>query len=411
MTVEDPAVAPVHDFNPMISPHREDPHLFYRAARERPVELSPSIGAYMVSRHADLLTVINDPETYSSAAAVPRIYDNPPEVVAELEGYVPETGYLVNEDEPAHTPIRRVFDAGFTGARVRAMVPRMRERAGELIEAFPSGQADLVSGYADPFVQTIINAVIGFPAEDAARIQAWTNDFVLLWNPLAPVDGKVEAARRLRDYTDYLQALIDARKADRRDDLISDLVHGANGFPAYSDAYAQCIIRGAARVAGYDTTRDAITSTLLVTLQDRTVRNRVIADPARTIPRVIEEALRRDAPHRGLFRVTTRDTVLGGTPLPAGSPLLLLFGSGNRDETVFPEPDAVNLDRPNVREHLAFGTGVHVCPGAPLARAEIRVAVETLLTRLPGLRLADGYHPSYIASYFFRGLETLDVTW
>jgi cytochrome P450 len=159
----------VHDFNPMISPHREDPHLFYRAARERPVELSPSIGAYMVSRYADLLAVINDPETYSSAAAVPRIYGNPPEVVAELEGHVPETGYLVNEDEPAHAPVRRVFDAGFTGARVRAMVPRMRQRADELIGAFTGGHADLVSGYADPFVQTVINAVIGFPAKTPRR--------------------------------------------------------------------------------------------------------------------------------------------------------------------------------------------------------------------------------------------------
>ncbi|WP_214369908.1 cytochrome P450 [Pseudonocardia sp. H11422] len=410
MTVED-TVAPDHDFNPMISPHREDPHLFYRAARGRPVTLSPSIGAYMVTRHADLLTVINDPETYSSAIAVPRIYDNPPEVVAELEGHVPETGYLVNEDEPAHTPVRRVFDAGFTGARVRAMVPRMRERAGELIDTFTGGTADLVSGYADPFVQTVINAVIGFPAEDAARIQGWTNDFVLLWNPLAPVEPKVEAARRLRDYTDYIQALIDARRAERRDDLISDLVHGANGFPAYDDAYAHDVIRGAARVAGYDTTRDAITSTLLVMLQDRSIWDRVLADPARTIPRVTEEALRRDAPHRGLFRITTRETVLGGTTLPAGAPLLLMFGSGNRDETVFPDPDAVDLDRPNVREHLAFGTGVHVCPGAPLARAEIRVAIETLVQRLPGLRLTDDYRPSYIASYFFRGLETLDVTW
>ena len=129
------------------------------------------------------------------------------------------------------------------------------------------------------------------------------------------------------------------------------------------------------------------------------------------IPRATEEILRRDAPHRGLFRITTRDTELGGTPLPAGTPLLLLFGSGNRDETVFPDPDAVDLDRANVRDHLAFGRGLHVCPGAPMARAEIRVALEHLMKRLPGLRLADGFRPTYIASYFFRGLESLHVTW
>jgi cytochrome P450 len=411
-TQEVPAGQAEVDFNPMGSPHREDPHLFYRAARARPVAFSPSIGAYMVSRYADLRTVIEDPETFSSKVAVPLIYGNPPEVVEALRaGEVPETSMVVNEDEPEHAAMRRVFDAGFTGARVRAMVPRMRERAAELVDAFSRDGADLVGEYAAPFVQTVINAIIGFPAEDDDRVQAWTDDFVLLWNPLAPVDGKVEAAHRMADYSRYLQALVEQRRTEPRDDLISDLVHGANGYPGLPDESVQNIVRGAARIAGFDTTRDAITSTMLAMLQHPEVAERVRADPARTIPKLTEEVLRRDAPHRGLFRITTRETELGGTMLPAGAMCLLLFGSGNRDENVFPEPDAVDLDRPNVREHLAFGTGVHACPGAPMARAEIRVALETLLHRLPGLRLADGYEPTYIASYFFRGLERLDVTW
>jgi cytochrome P450 len=228
---------------------------------------------------------------------------------------------------------------------------------------------------------------------------------------LAPVQARVESARRMADYTRYLQALIDDRRSNPREDLLSDLVHGANGYPGLADEYVHNIIRGAARVAGFDTTRDAITATVLLILQNPEIRDRVQADPAKGIPKVTEEALRRDAPHRGLFRITTRDTELGGASLPAGTPLLLLFGSGNRDETKFPDPDAVDLDRSNVREHLAFGRGLHVCPGAPMARAEIRVALETLLQRLPGLRLADGYQPTYIASYFFRGLESLAVTW
>lgn len=400
------------DFNPMTSPHREDPHLFYRAARGRPVAFSPSIGAYMVTRYDDLCTVIDDPETFSSAAALPMIYANPPEVVAELErGNVPETTMVVNEDEPTHRHHRRVFDAGFTGARVRAMLPTMRTRAEELVAGFGSGHADLVAEYAVPFVQTVISAIIGFPAEDTARIQAWTDDFVLLWNPLAPLEPRIDAARRMGDYTAYLQEIIDARRAEPRADLISDLVHGANGFPGLDDAHVHNIVRGAARVAGFDTTRDAITATVLVILQNPEVYRRVVDDPAKAIPKVTEEALRRDAPHRGLFRVTTQAVDLGGTHLEAGSPVLLLFGSGNRDETVFPSPDTVNLDRPNVRDHLAFGRGLHVCPGAPMARAEIRVALETLLRRLPDLRLAEGYEPTYIASYFFRGLERLDVAW
>ena len=400
------------DFNPMAGPHREDPHVFYRAARERPVTFSPSIGAYLVTRYADLVTVLDDPQTFSSKAALPMIYDNPPEIVAVLrEGQVPETTMVVNEDEPEHVRFRRVFDAGFTGARVRAMVPLMRERTTALIDQFAGDRADLVADYAIPFVQAVISAVIGFPAEDTARIQAWTDDVNMLWNMLAPADARIASARRMADYTRYLQALIDDRRAHPREDLISDLVLGANGYPGVPDAYVHNMIRGAARVAGFDTTRDAITATVLIMCENPGVRERILADPARIIPKLTEEALRRDAPHRGLFRVTTREVDLGGTPLPAGAPMLLLFGSGNRDEAVFARPDEADLDRPNVRDHLAFGRGLHSCPGAPLARAEIRVALETLIRRLPGLRLADGYQPTYIASYFFRGLEALDVAW
>ncbi|WP_213453483.1 cytochrome P450 [Rhizomonospora bruguierae] len=400
------------DFNPMVAPHRQDPHLFYRAARERPIAFSPSIGAYMVSRYADIRTVLDEPDTFSSAAAVPLIYDNPPEVVAELKaGNVPETTAVVNEDEPGHRQMRALFDAAVRGARVRALLPLMNQRAADLIDGFTDGAADLVSEYAIPYVQTIISAVIGFPPEDTEQIQVWTDDVTTLWNPLAPLDDRIASARRMGDYTRYLQNLIDDRKAHPRDDMISVLVHGANGFPGVSDDYVHNIVRGAARVAGFDTTRDAITATVLVALQNPTVRAGIIAEPVRMIPKVTEEALRRDAPHRGLFRVTTRAVELGGTVLAQGSLVLLLFGSANRDETVFPDADAVDPSRPNAHDHLAFGRGLHACPGAPLARAEIRVALQTLFDRLPGLYLAEGYTPAYIASYFFRGLESLPVRW
>ncbi|SNR53096.1 Cytochrome P450 [Haloechinothrix alba] len=400
------------DFNPMVSPHRENPHLFYRDARQRPVTLSPSIGAYMVTRYDDIKAVLDDPESFSSAAALPWIYDNPPEVVAELRAAnVPETTMVVNEDEPRHRQMRALFDAGVSGARVRSLLPVMRDRANELIDRFTGGSAELVSEYAIPFVQTVINAVIGFPPEDAEQIQTWTDDVNTLWNQLAPVSDRVAAARRLGEYTRYLQSQIDDRRAHPRDDMISVLVHGTDQFDGLADDYVHNIIRGAVRVAGFDTTRDAITATVLVALQNPDILERVTAEPTQTIMKVTEEALRRDAPHRGLFRITTRDVELGGTALPQGSPLLLLFGSANRDESVFSDPDAVHLDRPNVRDHLAFGKGLHSCPGAPLARAEIRIALETLFNRMPELRLADGYEPTYIASYFFRGLESLQVRW
>lgn len=218
------------DFNPMLDPDRADPHLFYERARSRPIALSPSLGAYMVSRYADVQTVLADPDTFSSTAALPMVYDSPPEVVAILkEGGVPETPMVVNEDEPTHGPMRALFDAGVNGARVRTLLPVMQERADELIDGFDPGGAELVSEYAIPFVQRVINTVIGFPHEDAERIAAWTEDVGMLWNKLAPVEAHVEAAHRLVAYTAYLQELIDARRAEPREDMISVLVRDRRG--------------------------------------------------------------------------------------------------------------------------------------------------------------------------------------
>ena len=305
---------------------------------------------------------------------------------------------LVNDDGESHDRARRVFDLGFTAARVRALLPLMRSRADELIDAFEPQNSDLgvdlVADYAVPFVRTIVDAAIGLPAEDAEQVQAWSNAYVLLINPLAPVRAHAQAAKEMGEYTRYLQTLIDERRQNRRDDLISDLIHGADGLPGMADDEVHGLVRGAARLAGFDTTRDAITAAVLAMLEHPQVQARVTANPAREVTRLSQEVLRRDAPHRGLFRTVTRDTELGGTALPEGSMLYLLFGSGNRDETVFENPDQLELDRPNTHKHLAFGKGLHVCPGEPLARVEIRVALETLVKRVRGLRLAPGYQPT-----------------
>ena len=145
-------------------------------------------------------------------------------------------------------------------------------------------------------------------------------------------------------------------------------------------------------------------------MQNRHLWDNELGD-RRRIARVIEETLRKDSPHRGLMRQATRDVEIHGTNVPEGSLLLLLFGSGNRDERHFADPDRADIDRPNIREHLAFGHGLHRCVGAPLARAEAATAIEVLHARLPDMHLAPHYTPSYAASYFFRSLERLEVAW
>ncbi|TDV48667.1 cytochrome P450 [Actinophytocola oryzae] len=400
------------DFNPMVNPHQEDPHPFYRRARTRSVMFSPSVDAYLVCRYTDVHAVLDDPETFSARLAFPFIYDNPPEVVAELRaGGVPEQRRLVDEDSPRHRQIRALIDVGFSAQRIRSLMPVVWRRAEELVDRFTGGTADLVAEYAGPYVQGIINAVIGFPVEAAERVETSTLDSFTLSNPAAPVEAKIDAARRLGEFTRYLQALVDARRAAPRDDLISVLVHGADGIPGLAqDGAVHGIIRGT-RIAGFPTTRDAITATTLLALQNPAVHEGILREPTQTIIKATEEALRRNPPNRGVFRVTTREVELGGTRLPQGARVLVLFDSANRDDTVFPDADAVVLGRPNVHDHVSFGRGLHACPGAPVARAEIQVALRTLFGRLPGLRLADGFEPTYRAIHLVRGLESLRVQW
>lgn len=400
------------DFNPMVGPDRDDPHPFYADCLESELRFSPTLRAWMVTRHQDLRQVIDDPETYSSRNAIPSVWNNPPEVLRIFAdgGFEPEGESVVNTDAPDHAPLRKVLDHAFGGKRIRANHPRMISRANELIDAMiDDGAADLVAQYADPFVQSVISSVFGIPENDVALFQRWSEDLAVVWNPLAPAADKIPAAQGMVEQERYIAAMIEDRRANPREDFLSDMVHGSDDFPPVSYRNTLYMFRGL-RIAGHDTTRDTVTSTLLNMLSHRPWWDEVIETP-RSISRLAEETIRHDAPHRGLMRITTRDTVLSGVELPAGSALLLLFGAGNRDERVFPEPDTLDPTRANLRDHLAFGTGMHACPGAALARHEVRVAIETLTKRIPTMALKPGWQPTYIPDYFFRGLQELRVTW
>ena len=203
-TTDHPADRAAFDFNPLVSPaSRGPPPVLPIRARPPAADESRRSGAYMVTRYEDLRTVIDDPgNVLVGTWPCRRSTRTHPRSSRSCGGATfPETNAVVNEDEPEHTPIRRVFDAGFTGARVRAMLPTMHETADALIDAFPRRGADLVGDYAVPFVQTVISAIIGFPPEDTAQIQAWTDDQNTLWNLLAPVEQHLAAAERMGEYT------------------------------------------------------------------------------------------------------------------------------------------------------------------------------------------------------------------
>jgi cytochrome P450 len=401
------------DYNPFANPHKDDPYPFYAWARsESPVAYSSVFECWVVTRYDDIIAILADTRRFSSRNSIPSMFSTPPEILEVIRaGCIPEASTIINADPPEHTRMRKILNRAFSAQRINAMQPTIREIAGDLIAAFAdAGKADLVAQYSNPLVQTVVSLLLGIPREDIHRVQSWTDDWISLWIPYLPTAEKVKRAHRIVEYERYLLDLMAARRAEPRDDILSDLLHAhGDDLAPLTEGEVLHTFRGV-RLAGHDTTRDLISSLLLNLMTHREHLERVRHD-SHYLNDTIEETLRRDAPHRGLWRITTEDVSIGGVDLPRGSSLLLLFGSANRDETYFPDPDTFTPERSNISDHLAFGKGTHFCSGAHIARLEARVAVQALVDRLPGIRPAEGFSPSYLPSLGFRGLEHLHVTW
>lgn len=400
-------------FNPFVAPHRENPFPFFSWSRaQAPVTYVPDPGVWLVTRYGDVVSVLSDPARFSSTMSIPDIdRDNPPEVLRILSRTLPTGFGAVQVDPPQHAPLRAVWRRLMRVSRIKAIQPRAREIAEELVASFAAdGHADLVEQFCKPFVQRVLGTFVGNPPADTPRVASWNEDFIALLTPAGGGADKQDAAARFVDYNNYLLELIDQRRRDPREDLISELVHHpAASSGQYLDTVGMLNIIRSAYAAGTNTPIDAIGNAVLNLLAEGHWQ-RAGTDPA-VIPALVEETLRRDSPHRGLMRVTTTDTELAGVHLPAEALVLPLLSSANRDETQFEAPDAFRPERPGMRRHVAFGHGIHLCIGAQLARVECRVALAVLTQRLPTLRLAEQFEPTHYPAWFFWGLETLHVTW
>ena len=207
-----------------------------------------------------------------------------------------------------------------------------------------------------------------------------------------------------------MAAHLDRHRAAPGDDVMGDLARAVDADPPILSAAEALNVLVTLVTAGNETTTSGIGSAARLLLGHPEVRAHLGRERA-AIPAFVDEVLRLESPFHGHFRVALADTEIGGIAIPAGTRLMLLWGSANRDPDVFPCPADLDLMRPNVKEHVAFGHGIHFCLGAPLARLEMRIAIETLLDRLPGARLTPANTYRYAASLFVRRLEALHLAW
>jgi cytochrome P450 len=403
-------------FDPLQHPEQlADPGLALGGAREaEPVFFMPQYGLWVMTRYDDVRQAFRDWETFSNASTI-RVPDVPPEYADRLEYFPVKFAQPAALDGAEHTRIRRLAQQGLTQTVVRAKTPDMRRFANEAIDGFASqGKVDLVTEYAELIPLQIAAVLMGATASDAPKLRQWMRDSIDLM--VEPLEGErmFDVCERSIEFRDFMLALIAERRENPGDDFLSLIVQAKtdSGEPALNDAeligLASVILTG-----GTDTTGGLIGRMFHVLLSDRSLWEEVVHDRS-LVPAVVEETLRTYTIVHSLVRTTTREVEVAGVRIPKGAPVMLHLDSTNHDAGRFSNPDQFDLHRSKgeLADHLAFGKGAHFCIGAPFARPEARIALETMLDRIPGLRMADPDAPPQIfPSLFVGGLTHLEVEW
>ena len=267
---------------------------------------------------------------------------------------------------------------------------------------------DLIAELAYPLPVIVIAELLGIPAADRDRFKQWSDAIVRQTPAGARRHRRHDQGTAHREMAEYFMGMIEERRRRPGNDLISKLL-AAQIDGQHLDAVELLGFCALLLVAGNETTTNLIGNAVLSFTENPGTIERLSAGPA-LLPSAIEEVLRYRSPVQSMYRVAAADTTLGGQPIPAGSPLVAWIGSANRDPAHFPHPDVFDIGRsPN--HHLAFGQGIHFCLGAPLARLEAVIALQAVISRLPGLALAPGTPLERMDSTIIYGLQQLPVTW
>jgi cytochrome P450 len=287
----------------------------------------------------------------------------------------------------------------------------MEQIVDELIDAMlEKGECEFVRDFATPLPVYVIADQLGVPRSDLRKIKAWSDAFASRIGGMASPEEEVENARLIIEYQRYMTSVVEDRRANPRDDMISDLVNIEIEDGRKMSLEEAISMIEQLLVAGNETTTSALSGGLLSLIQLSDQLQALLDDPG-MIDNAVEEILRLESPSAGLWRVVTRDTEIRGVKIPEGSLLMLRYAAGNRDESVFERPEEMDVCRHNADDHLAFGQGTHFCPGAMLARKEMQVAFTHLLKRLTNIRLVEGKNDlSHWPNVVLRGLKELHIS-
>lgn len=407
---------------PHVDPHtdsfHQNPYPSYAMLRaEAPVyEIPGQPGLYFVTTWALVKEALLDPGRFSNVLPPARRDTPPPEVAAEVEAIraqgFPYTPALGTNDPPQHTRYRKRINRAFTPRAIAWMDPLVNEVADQIAASLPDGEViDAMERITIPLPVWAIMRILGIEDRYRDDLRRWSD------SSNASLGGKLSAERWLeveRDILEFQQVIctiLDDRRENPRDDLLSTLVQAEEGETPLTNQELVWLVRELI-VAGNETTIRALAD-ILINIDDMRAEVPDVWDRLRDDEDfrrgVVEEGIRLASPVMGLWRVTTCDAELGGVTIPKGSTVFLAYSSANRDTSVFADADEFDPLRENVKEHLAFGHGIHVCVGAPLARLEASSALRALGENVTAIEVVDKEALRYGPSYGLRGLTGLPV--
>jgi cytochrome P450 len=389
-----------------------DPYPELKWLRENvPVHYNDAIGGWVVTKYDDIVVTMKDTGTYSNEGRLGRAVDYlPPESKAELTGFQNHyrTKGLLHSDPPDHTRLRSLIQKAFTPRMIDLMRPRIQQIVDDLLDKVAGeGGMEAIQQLAFAVPVTVLAEIMGAPQSDRHYFQKWSNLLLAFQGVNKPAFEVLKQAQdALVEAREYLTRLIARRRVDPGQDLVSQLVAvESEGERLTEDELINTCIT--LLVAGHETTTSLIGNGLFLLLQDRS-QWQLIQDDRALLPAAIEEILRYESPVARQPRVIKRDTVLGGQELAGGQMLFQMLNSANRDADYFSDPDVFDIRRTKNR-HIAFGYGVHFCIGAPLSRAEGFIVFDTLLRRMPEIRLVDSEADWDVTKRNSRVLHSLRV--
>jgi cytochrome P450 len=392
------------DYDPFDPDTHADPDPHFAALRETcPVHHHAARDFYTIARSDDITAILQAPRTWSSRWRNGLTY-----VRGEGEGM------LLDADPPTHTWQRRLLQKAWTPRLVNRLEPQVRAVAEGLVDAVrPAGRCEFHEAFGGPLPVTMVAELIGVPTADGGRFKAWSEAGVEVTGGTPGAQARAKEVRH--DMVEYFDDHVSARRrllatgAEAPDDYTTMMLEATYDGRRLDDDEVRKVLQ-LLLLGGIETT-----SLLLSNLLHRLITQPGLADALRADPSLdevaVEESLRVDSPTLGLFRTPIHSCRVRGVEIPADAKTMVLFAAVNRDPELWDDPDSFRLDRDRnqLRRHYGFGHGVHLCLGAPLARLEGRVAVRTLVERLPGLRY-DG-EPRRVSTMIFRGFDRQPIAW